>query len=749
MPVKSPRFSFDEAVPAPSGAEIASNATDIYINQFMFSGGPRNGSYPNPDDVLRYESRGRYYELYDQMEFTDPHFASVLETRKNAILGKKWSILEAENDPRGSEISEFVNLSIKNIPQFKAGLFELLDSMSKGWKAIEIMWDNQVIAGLSDGGLKAVVREFKGRPQRRFVFSIKNELMLLSPDEQTSQGISISSVPLGTPVPKNKFIVAQFCVKNDNPYGTGLGHKCYWYYWFKKALIKYGMIFADKFGMPTAVGKYKRGQGNEEVEKLKQILATIQQETTLTIPDDVIIELLEAQRTGTSQIYENFIAMFDDAISKAVLGQTLTASEGRRSGSLALGEVHADVRQDWLEKDAEWLEEILNAQLIRPMVDFNYVNVVEYPRIKFDVQRNENLAERATVYSTLKNMGVDLSKEQIRDEFKLEEPSDAADTIKGGFEQAGFGGGGFGSNAGGSSGTPPKKTSRSKSPAKQGGSTPPQEGGTQKFSEQDDALDEMITSAIGGGINAHAPVRTGIRALVEKKNLRAARESVDKTVEKSLRDFQNQIERNLFRAFSTGRSEIRRKVPGLTEFAEEVTPEQIGRLLTEGARSIARDQQAHIVRVTKAALTDAINAGDTQGDFLKRINDILSSAGITPSNPGRIVTVYETSLATAYNAGRMSEMIDLENELPWWIYITRDDARVRPNHQKLHRFVAAANSAVWNKIYPPNGFRCRCLVDGLTQAEFKILKGYKLVIPPGGGPDPGFNKNPIDYLRSL
>lgn len=36
--------------------------------------------------------------------------------------------------------------------------------------------------------------------------------------------------------------------------------------------------------------------------------------------------------------------------------------------------------------------------------------------------------------------------------------------------------------------------------------------------------------------------------------------------------------------------------------------------------------------------------------------------------------------------------------------------KVREEHYKLHLAILPANDPLWDKIYPPNGWRCRCRV---------------------------------------
>jgi len=210
------------------------------------------------------------------------------------------------------------------------------------------------------------------------------------------------------------------------------------------------------------------------------------------------------------------------------------------------------------------------------------------------------------------------------------------------------------------------------------------------------------------------------------------------------------MEKSLFVSFNAGRADIAKRASRATiRFAEVIHSEDISKLLITAARSIANAEQAHIVRVVKSAMTASMRAGDTAENFLKRLSDVLGSAGITIQHPGRVKTIFETSMATSYNSGRMSELSQLKDVFPWWIYYTRDDAHVRPNHFAMHKFVAPADARVWRVITPPNGFNCRCVIDGLTRTERGKLKGFRTVLPLDAFPDPGFKQTPTKFLRGL
>ena len=56
-----------------------------------------------------------------------------------------------------------------------------------------------------------------------------------------------------------------------------------------------------------------------------------------------------------------------------------------------------------------------------------------------------------------------------------------------------------------------------------------------------------------------------------------------------------------------------------------------------------------------------------------------------------------------------------------------------------------ADDPIWNSIYPPNGYNCRCIVRALTPEQAKT-RGFKLTepspLPLPDFPDEGFDYNP-------
>lgn len=55
---------------------------------------------------------------------------------------------------------------------------------------------------------------------------------------------------------------------------------------------------------------------------------------------------------------------------------------------------------------------------------------------------------------------------------------------------------------------------------------------------------------------------------------------------------------------------------------------------------------------------------------------------------------------------------------PNWKYVTVNDGKVREEHQALHGLVLPADDPLWDQIWPPNGWKCRCRVAAVMAGEY-------------------------------
>ncbi|MCY4427387.1 MAG: phage minor head protein [Halieaceae bacterium] len=92
----------------------------------------------------------------------------------------------------------------------------------------------------------------------------------------------------------------------------------------------------------------------------------------------------------------------------------------------------------------------------------------------------------------------------------------------------------------------------------------------------------------------------------------------------------------------------------------------------------------------------------------------------------RVRTIMRTNTLTAYSAGRYQRQKENAASRPYWRYTATQDASTRPSHAALDGKVWRHDDPIWETLYPPNGFNCRCRVTVLTADEVEKA-GLKVI----------------------
>ena len=374
---------------APELMEIASASKDPNLVSY-------NNVLRHEDDTLLTRGNSKSYKIYDDLE-RDAHAGAVLDKRKFAVTSRTWKIIPASSLALDVEAADMVRAVLKDM-QFDKLCEDLLDATLKGFAVAEIMWvirDGLVVPG------KVIPRL-----QRRWAFTLTNELRLKTREQGTE----------GVPVPDRKFIVHTYGGKDGSPYGLGLGSKLFWPVWFKKQGITFWLTFADKFGSPTALGKYPVGSNKVETDKLLGALRAIAQDAGVIVPTGMEIELLEATRSGTVDTYEKLCRYMDEQISKAVLGETMSTSAA--SGGLGSNQasVHNDVRKELAVRDSKLLWDTLKGSLVQWIVDYN-VPGARLPELERTFSKPADLVLRAERDLKLQRLGFQPTKRYMLETY--------------------------------------------------------------------------------------------------------------------------------------------------------------------------------------------------------------------------------------------------------------------------------------------------------------------------------------------
>jgi len=351
----------------------------------------------NQDSVLGTKGAGDF-KIYQEV-LRDDQVKSTFQQRRLAVVSKPWMIEAGADDAASKAAADALSANIKAL-SWDEITDKHLYGLFYGYSVAEVMWSVNSDSGLVD------IADIKVRDRARFRFNVDNDLFLLKQDYQFA------------PMPQRKF----WCVKtgadnSDNLYGLGLAHWLYWPVFFKRNDIKFWLIFLEKFGQPTAVGKLPVGKEDDPTTRTKvlQALRAVATETGILLPDGAEVTLLEATRSGTAD-YEAMKNAMDAAIAKIVLSQTMTTDNG---SSRSQSETHADVRDMVVKADADLICESFNNTVVKWWFEYNQAAFpnAKPPRLYRSIAPEEDLGVRADRDKKISDLGYEPTEEYIKETY--------------------------------------------------------------------------------------------------------------------------------------------------------------------------------------------------------------------------------------------------------------------------------------------------------------------------------------------
>jgi phage gp29-like protein len=372
----------------------------------------------NPDRTLQARGGGQGLLLYDRV-MEDPHAHAVFQQRKLELIARDWKLEPASDDEADIKAADLVDAQLEALGAreyalanyyggsgFDGVALNLLEATAKGYGVGEIMW--------AQDGQEIFVAEVRPKDQRRFGWVLGEagawELRL----------ITDASGSRGEPIPDRKFIYHSPTASDANPYGLGLCSKVFWPVFFKRQNIQFWLIFADKFGSPTPVGKYPPGTSEADKAILLEALANLTQGMATTLPEGMLIEFLEATRSGNVTTYEGLARWCDEQISECILGQTGTTNQSDGGGSRARDEVAREGMGAIIKADADLLSRTLDRTLIRWIVELNRPILGEGakpPQFAWIFEDEDDLTEVATRDKLLFEMGFRRTVESVAEVY--------------------------------------------------------------------------------------------------------------------------------------------------------------------------------------------------------------------------------------------------------------------------------------------------------------------------------------------
>lgn len=151
------------------------------------------------------------------------------------------------------------------------------------------------------------------------------------------------------------------------------------------------------------------------------------------------------------------------------------------------------------------------------------------------------------------------------------------------------------------------------------------------------------------------------------------------------------------------------------------------------AFTVAKAMQLDVLSDIKGAVEKAIEKGTTFEQFKKELKPTLMQKGwwgkrdmVDPltgetitaqlGSDRRLKTIYSTNLRSAYQKGQYDRT--MESDLhPYLMYRIGASVHHREQHLKWNNLILPKDDPLWNSIFPPNGYGCKCYTVAVTQAR--------------------------------
>lgn len=162
--------------------------------------------------------------------------------------------------------------------------------------------------------------------------------------------------------------------------------------------------------------------------------------------------------------------------------------------------------------------------------------------------------------------------------------------------------------------------------------------------------------------------------------------------------------------------------------------------------TVAKAVRLDVLTSIHSEVDRALSTGTTERDFIKTLTPRLQEAGwwgkqmvvdsaggieeVQLGSPARLATIYRTNLATTYQAGRYQQQLGSTDTHPYWQYLAIIDGNTRKSHAAMHGRVFRFDDPIWDTMYPPNDWGCRCRVRALTAEQVKRMG---LTVESSGG----------------
>lgn len=441
--------------------------------------------------------------------------------------------------------------------------------------------------------------------------------------------------------------------------------------------------FVELFGMPQRIGKYS-SMDEQSRRALIQAFEEAGSAPYLVIPKETEATQTTLSNSGNGALYNDFRGACNEEILITILGQTMTTQDG---SSLAQGQVHLAVQEKKHRADRRFVERMLNKHFVPLLENRGYP--VRGGKFKF-----LDKAQELTVADTIQLSGIlPIPQSYLYNKYNI--PMPEGDEPVAGREPD------------------PLQIALAAEDATDDPSDPDDREKEIKNEDRSwwqSVKNFFVGAPLAGAINGKTRIRLGDDTRDNRIINRVADSGGNLYFDPELFAF-------FADAFLQAVGEGCGRTIGLTDFVYAarddafITAMEMNVFHFSAAKTLAELQE----------LNRLFRESRSFAEFYKKAQEVTNTF-----NKRWQKTEYETAVLTAESASNYQQLIGSTKLFPYWMYRTVGDENVRPEHAALDGLILPANDPRWNKIFPPNGWKCRCRVEPLMAHEVKDVDFKKM-----------------------
>jgi phage gp29-like protein len=215
-------------------------------------------------------------------------------------------------------------------------------------------------------------------------------------------------------------------------HGVGIRHRIYWAWYQKQELLAWLLEYLERSAFGLEIWTYP--YGDKEAEARMRTAATERignNRNIILVPKPLgdegtpyDVRVIEPGMAGADIVDRILREYYGWMIKRYILGQTMTTEAANTGMGSNLGSIHLDTYLQIIRYDAGNLEETLNTDLVKPLLEWNFPHMADIP-VKFKIDtESPDVQGKLEAATAAWQMGTRIKESDVLELIGLDAPGE-------------------------------------------------------------------------------------------------------------------------------------------------------------------------------------------------------------------------------------------------------------------------------------------------------------------------------------